>query len=376
MLELAIARRARLRRRRPRGPPRRAHLHAWTRSPSTARECGPDTPLVFLCGTDAFARVETWHRWESLFELAHFAVAVRADDPEWHLEGARRDPEGPVAARDDEPEGHPRARPPGAIMTFAMTPLAISSTAIRALVQAAASIRYLTPDPVVDYIHQHQLYGTIRVTKTADHARQEETRRRRPRGHQGPRHPRHRREEDHLHVRLDRRRERRLRPPDQGARAPRARQAQGGRLRDHRHRGRGGRRVGARRLRRHRGARHAARRAQLLQPRGALGRGQVRPARQSHLARGRAPRPRLRGGRAVPSPRHAQAPRPVRGRARASPGRRAPPPDPQDRQPEGRRGHAPSPSRGAASPPPECASRSSPSATRCRPGSSPASAST
>jgi len=30
-------------------------------------------------------------------------------------------------------------------------------------VQASLSIRYLTPDPVVDYIHQHRLYGTSRV---------------------------------------------------------------------------------------------------------------------------------------------------------------------------------------------------------------------
>jgi nicotinate-nucleotide adenylyltransferase len=45
-------------------------------------------------------------------------------------------------------------------MTFAMTPIAISSTSIRALLQASSSIRYLTPDPVVDFIHQQQLYGT------------------------------------------------------------------------------------------------------------------------------------------------------------------------------------------------------------------------
>jgi nicotinate-nucleotide adenylyltransferase len=122
------------------------------------RECGPDTPLVFLCGTDAFARVETWHRWESLFDLAHFAVAVRADDPEWLSLGPGAIPKAlwprvTVSLKDVV------TAPAGRIMTFAMTPLAISSTAIRGLVQAAASIRYLTPDPVVDYIHQHQLYG-------------------------------------------------------------------------------------------------------------------------------------------------------------------------------------------------------------------------
>ena len=123
------------------------------------RESGPDTPLVFLCGTDAFARVETWHRWESLFDLAHFAVAVRADDPEWHSKGPGAIPKA-LWPRVTMSLKDVLSSPAGRIMTFAMTPLAISSTAIRGLVQAAASIRYLTPDPVVDYIHQHQLYGT------------------------------------------------------------------------------------------------------------------------------------------------------------------------------------------------------------------------
>lgn len=122
-------------------------------------ECGPGTPLVFLCGTDAFARVETWHRWEALFDLAHFAVAVRADDHAWHSKGPGAIPRAlwprvTMSLRDILGE------PAGRIMTFAMTPLAISSTAIRGLVQASASIRYLTPDPVVDFIHQHRLYGT------------------------------------------------------------------------------------------------------------------------------------------------------------------------------------------------------------------------
>jgi len=123
-------------------------------------ERGPATPLVFLCGTDAFARVETWHRWESLFELAHFAVAVRADDAGWSSKGPGAIPKAlwprvTMSLRDL------LSSPAGRIMTFAMTPLAISSTAIRGLVQASLSIRYLTPDPVVDYIHQNQLYATL-----------------------------------------------------------------------------------------------------------------------------------------------------------------------------------------------------------------------
>ena len=123
------------------------------------RELGPERPLVFLCGTDAFARIESWHRWEALFELAHFAVAVRADDREWQAKGPGAIPK-PLWPRVTMNLKDVLSTPAGRVMTFVMTPLAISSTAIRGLAQAASTIRYLTPDPVVDYIHQHQLYGT------------------------------------------------------------------------------------------------------------------------------------------------------------------------------------------------------------------------
>jgi nicotinate-nucleotide adenylyltransferase len=118
-------------------------------------EAGAGRPLVFLCGSDAFAKVETWHRWESLFDLAHFAVAVRADDA-----GGPGAVPGPLRPRVTRERRDLLAAPAGRIITFAMTPLAISSTAIRELAQAGSTIRYLTPDPVVGYIRQHSLYGT------------------------------------------------------------------------------------------------------------------------------------------------------------------------------------------------------------------------
>ena len=123
------------------------------------REAGPQTPLVFLAGSDAFAKVETWHRWESLFDLAHFAVAVRGDDDDWRAKGPGAIPRAlwPRVTLDVR---ELLSRPAGCIMTFAMTPLAISSTQLRELAASRASLRYLTPDPVVGYIRQHSLYGT------------------------------------------------------------------------------------------------------------------------------------------------------------------------------------------------------------------------
>jgi len=121
-------------------------------------ERGPDAALVFLIGSDAFAKIDTWHRWTELFDLAHFAVAIRADDQNWFAKGPGAFPK----------EVWPRitlnlrelvGASAGRVMTFSMTPLSISSTAIRAAASEGSSIRYLTPDPVVEYIRSHRIYA-------------------------------------------------------------------------------------------------------------------------------------------------------------------------------------------------------------------------
>jgi nicotinate-nucleotide adenylyltransferase len=120
-------------------------------------ERGPEVPLVFLLGSDTFAQIDTWHRWTELFELAHFAVAIRADDQQWLSKGPGAFPAG-VGPRVTLNLRELLGLPAGKIMTFSMTPLAISSTAMRSLVREDASVRYLTPDPVAEYIRSHKLY--------------------------------------------------------------------------------------------------------------------------------------------------------------------------------------------------------------------------
>jgi nicotinate-nucleotide adenylyltransferase len=120
-------------------------------------ERGPAVPLVFLTGSDAFSQVDTWHRWQELFDLAHFVVAIRANDENWQTKGPG------VFPREVWPritlEQRELSAPSGKVMTYFMTPIAISSTAIRNLAAEGQSIRYLTPDPVVEYIRSHRLYA-------------------------------------------------------------------------------------------------------------------------------------------------------------------------------------------------------------------------
>jgi nicotinate-nucleotide adenylyltransferase len=132
------------------------------------KERGPHVPLVFLIGSDAFSKIETWNRWTELFDLAHFAVAIRANDENWLSKGPGAFPTAAwprITLNMRELLGAPA----GKIMTYSMTPIAISSSAIRTLAAEAASIRYLTPDSVVEYVRSHNLYTTrADAPQTAD----------------------------------------------------------------------------------------------------------------------------------------------------------------------------------------------------------------
>jgi nicotinate-nucleotide adenylyltransferase len=125
-------------------------------------ELGAETSLSLVMGADACAALDSWHRWRELFELAHLVVIAR---PDFDLPAT-----GPVAtalrARRAEPAALARRRA-GAVVTAALTPLPIAATAIRALIAAGRSPRYLLPDAVAHYIADHHLYAAPRETPNA-----------------------------------------------------------------------------------------------------------------------------------------------------------------------------------------------------------------
>lgn len=122
------------------------------------RAHGPQRPLVLILGADAFIALDTWHRWRGLFDLAHFAVATR---PGYSL--TDRFPPALAAeyqARHSESAGALTTNPSGAVVCFPMTPLAVSASMARAELRAGRSVRYLIPDPVLDYIDRKGLYAS------------------------------------------------------------------------------------------------------------------------------------------------------------------------------------------------------------------------
>lgn len=114
----------------------------------------PSRSLVLLMGSDAFVNLPVWHRWLQLLHYAHIAIVIR---PGHRLEvGSKLQSlldkhklEDPIQL------GQQLA---GGIVVQQTTALDISATAIRNLIRAKQSPRFLLPDLVNDYIQQHHLY--------------------------------------------------------------------------------------------------------------------------------------------------------------------------------------------------------------------------
>lgn len=120
-------------------------------------ELGPQQPLVLLVGADAFAGLSTWHRWNDILDLTHVAVSHRPGFPV-EISSLPSALATQFSRRRTLDVAALKASPGGAIVTFAMTQLAISATQIRKLLANGLSARYLLPDGVLDYISSHSLY--------------------------------------------------------------------------------------------------------------------------------------------------------------------------------------------------------------------------
>ena len=114
----------------------------------------PTEPLLLMMGQDAFLGLERWYRWTALFDFAHVVVMTRP--------GYRVGLLSP--SLQDRLFMHPEQlgrRDSGGLWFQSVTELDISSSAIRDLLKRAGDIRYLVPDPVLDFIKQHGLYRSI-----------------------------------------------------------------------------------------------------------------------------------------------------------------------------------------------------------------------
>jgi nicotinate-nucleotide adenylyltransferase len=119
-------------------------------------EMGSARPLVMIMGADAFLGFHGWHRWRDIFGLAHIAVAHRPGAALAVIKHA--DLAGEFAQRlvtDTQAVQH---APAGSIVVVPITALDISATAIRAMLRAGRTVRYLVPAAVIAYIERNYLF--------------------------------------------------------------------------------------------------------------------------------------------------------------------------------------------------------------------------
>ncbi len=104
-----------------------------------------ELPLGLILGRDAFLGLPSWHRWESIFDLAHLVVMDRPGyRPDW-LPPLKEY----VAQRSTDHPGELQHQPAGRIFFQRVTQLEISATHIRQCLQEGKSPRYLLSDQVL-----------------------------------------------------------------------------------------------------------------------------------------------------------------------------------------------------------------------------------
>lgn len=120
---------------------------------------GKALELFFILGQDAFRDIRLWKDWEDLLALCHFVVMTRPGCGDEDL-GDILTP--PLAARYRYVRNRKAHRGPAGTFIFfrPVTCLEISSTGIRKRLAGGASVRYLLPRRVIDYILRHALYKT------------------------------------------------------------------------------------------------------------------------------------------------------------------------------------------------------------------------
>jgi nicotinate-nucleotide adenylyltransferase len=112
-----------------------------------------EQPLCLIVGLDAFQGMPAWHRWRTLFKLAHVVVMQRPFEASY-AEALERVLEERLITQPAWLQG----KPSGYIYFQEVSQLAISASRIRELIRHRKSTQYLLPDRVREFIAANGLY--------------------------------------------------------------------------------------------------------------------------------------------------------------------------------------------------------------------------
>lgn len=122
---------------------------------SLRKELGNKVSICWLIGSDAFAKLNTWYRWNELLDHCHFVVVKRPHTEEinWNAEVKSL-----VEAYQTNDANTLKNSANGKVLIQEIEALDISSTQIRQQISSKDDATSLMPRNVINYIQQHQLY--------------------------------------------------------------------------------------------------------------------------------------------------------------------------------------------------------------------------
>ena len=112
----------------------------------------PDEDLAWVIGSDAFALLETWYRWQEVLELANLIVLRRPGEFPAMSERMTAYTEAHLV---DSLAGCHK----GGIFMLEDAMQEVSAQSVRAELAAGRDVAHLIPQPVALYIRDNHLYG-------------------------------------------------------------------------------------------------------------------------------------------------------------------------------------------------------------------------
>ena len=122
---------------------------------SLRKELGDKESICWLIGSDAFAKLNTWHRWNELLNYCHFVVVERphSEHLNWNAEVASL-----LESHHTRDIDTIKNSANGKILIQEIEALDISSTQIREHIASKKDVDNLMPSNVVNYIREYHLY--------------------------------------------------------------------------------------------------------------------------------------------------------------------------------------------------------------------------
>lgn len=121
------------------------------------RALSPDSPLMLLIGQDAANKLNSWHRWQDLFALAHIVILTRPGADVNYKPDLQR----AIDKRRVNDVASLAASQAGCVLQLQVTAIDICATTIKSMLLLGRTPQAMLPAAVMSYIIENGLYQSL-----------------------------------------------------------------------------------------------------------------------------------------------------------------------------------------------------------------------